>query len=201
MSGLAVLVSGNGSNLQALIDADLDIAVVVSNRPTAFALERAGRAGIPIVCSELSVALAAGRTRADYDADLARLLGNYQPDRVVLAGWMHILSSAFLDAFPGRVLNLHPALPGAFPGPDAIAQAFAAARRGEIDHTGVMVHLVPDDGVDSGPVLAQEPVEIRPEDTLASLTERIHGVEHRLLVDTLGRLAREEPVPPVSGRQ
>jgi phosphoribosylglycinamide formyltransferase 1 len=188
VSRLAVLVSGRGSNLQAIIDAGFDIAVVVSNRPGAAALERAGAARIPTACATLRAALDAGRTRRDYDADLAALLQRYEPDWVVLAGWMHVLSSAFLDAFPERVVNLHPALPGAFPGANAIEEAYAAAQRGEVDRTGVMVHLVPDEGVDSGPVLAQEEVAIRPDDSLDTLTERIHRVEHRLLVDTLRRV-------------
>ncbi len=98
---------------------------------------------------------------------------------------MRILSSAFLDRFPNRVLNLHPALPGAFPGVHAIERAFDAYQRGEITQTGVMVHLVPDEGVDSGPVLAQESVPIEPNDTIEALQARIHQVEHRLLVDTL----------------
>jgi len=103
----------------------------------------------------------------------------------VLAGWMHLFSRAFLGRFPGRVLNLHPALPGQFPGTDAIARAYEAAQRGEIDHTGVMVHLVPDEAVDAGPVVLQEAVPIRPEDTLADLEARIHVVEHRLIVEAV----------------
>ncbi|MCL4395425.1 MAG: phosphoribosylglycinamide formyltransferase, partial [Chloroflexi bacterium] len=87
-----------------------------------------------------------------------------------------------------RVINLHPALPGAFPGTHAIERAWAAYRRGEIAHTGVMVHRVPDEGVDSGPVLAQETVSIYPDDSVVTLEERIHAVEHRLLVETLRQL-------------
>jgi phosphoribosylglycinamide formyltransferase 1 len=99
-----------------------------------------------------------------------------------------VLTDAFLQRFPGRVVNLHPALPGAFPGLHAIERAYSAARAGEIDCTGVMVHLVPDEGIDVGPVLAQQPVPILPDDTLESLEARIHAVEHRLLVETLHRL-------------
>jgi phosphoribosylglycinamide formyltransferase-1 len=95
---------------------------------------------------------------------------------------MRVLSSNFLGRFPGRVINLHPALPGAFPGIHAIDRAFEACRKGEIRGTGVMVHLVPDEGVDCGPVLLQEEVPILPEDTLETLEARIHSVEHRLLV-------------------
>jgi folate-dependent phosphoribosylglycinamide formyltransferase PurN len=102
----------------------------------------------------------------------------------VLAGWMHVLSTAFPGIFPGRVLNLHPALPSAFPGTDAIARAFEAFGRGEIDHTGIMVHwVVPE--IDAGPVVATAEVPILPADTLAELESRVHETEHRLLVDAI----------------
>ncbi len=192
MVKLAVLISGYGSNLQALIDAcragelpGVEIAVVVSNRRDAYGLERARQAKIPTEYHPLAPYRAAGRSRADYDADLAALLARYGAEWVVLAGWMHLFSRAFLGRFPGRVLNLHPALPGQFPGTDAIARAYEAAQRGEIDHTGVMVHLVPDEAVDAGPVVLQEAVPIRPEDTLADLEARIHVVEHRLIVEAV----------------
>jgi phosphoribosylglycinamide formyltransferase 1 len=107
---------------------------------------------------------------------------------VVLAGWMHIFSSAFLQHFPNRVINLHPALPGQFPGAHAIAEALAAYQQGKITQTGVMVHLVPDEGVDCGPVLGTVEVPILPADTLESLAERIHQREHQLLVAVLGNL-------------
>ena len=121
------------------------------------------------------------------------------PDWVVLAGWMHVLSMAFLGRFPGRVVNLHPALPGCFPGAHAIDDAWAAHERGEIDRTGVMVHLVPDEGVDDGPVLGTVEVPIRPGDDRATLEARIHAAEHELLVDTLARLVRGD-LPPLPGR-
>ena len=125
----------------------------MSNRRAAFALERARAAGVSAEHLALRPYLDAGRTRADYDADLADLVARHRPDWVVLAGWMHVLSMAFLGRFPGRVVNLHPALPGCFPGGHAIDDAWAAHQRGDIDRTGVMVHLVPDEGVDDGPVL------------------------------------------------
>ncbi len=98
---------------------------------------------------------------------------------------MRILSSSFLSSFPNRVINLHPALPNTFPGTHAIERAFEAYQRGEIKHTGIMVHLVPDEGVDNGPVLATEIVPIHAEDTLESLEFRVHQTEHRVLVNTL----------------
>lgn len=187
---LAVLISGYGSNLQAILDACASgelparVAAVISNRADAFGLERARRANV----AALSKPKLATQTRAAYDSDLADLIASYHPNWVVLAGWMRVLTLSFLSRFPNRVVNLHPALPGAFPGPHSIERAFDAYRRGEIMHTGVMVHLVPDEGVDSGPVLAQEIVPIHPDDTLESLEARIHTVEHCLLVSTLKQL-------------
>ena len=186
-SRLAVLISGNGSNLQAILDAcasgelHAEVVAVISNKSDAFGLERAHQANVPAIAKpKLKV-----QDRREYDAELADLVAAYRPDWIVLAGWMRVLSAAFLDRFSKRVINLHPALPGTFPGTHAIERAYESYRRGEIDHTGVMVHLVPDEGVDSGPVLAQESVPIQPSDTLESLEEKIHAVEHHLLVNTL----------------
>lgn len=191
---LVVLISGNGSNLQALIDAirmkvlPAEIVLVVANRTTAFGLERAKQAGIPAGCLLLKPYLDAGRTRAEYDADLADMVAASKPDWVVLAGWMHILSAAFLKRFPYRVINLHPALPGKFPGAHAIEEAFAAFQRGEIKQTGCMVHLVPDEAVDAGPVIGVAETPIYRADTLEMLANRIHQAEHKLLVQSLQRL-------------
>jgi phosphoribosylglycinamide formyltransferase 1 len=189
MKRIAVLVSGSGSNLQALIDACADdkfgatIVLVVSNRADAFALERAKRISIATLCLPRERDLA----RVDYDRQLADRIAVAQPDLVVLAGWMHILSSAFLDRCPAKVINLHPALPGAFPGTHAIERALAAYRRGEIAETGVMVHeVIPE--IDAGPVLGTSKVAILPTDDLALLSARMHAAEHRLLVDVVRRL-------------
>ena len=187
---LVVLISGFGSNLQAVLDAVRDgelpaqVCGVVSNKSGAYGLERARLAGIPTAV----LVFKKDQERTGYDGQLADIVAAFQPDWVILAGWMRILSAAFLNRFPGRVVNLHPALPGMFPGTHAIERAFAAYRAGEIEHTGVMVHLVPDDGVDSGEVLNQKIVPIDPQDTLESLEERIHQVEHALLVETLQTL-------------
>jgi phosphoribosylglycinamide formyltransferase 1 len=187
---LVVLLSGQGSNLQALLDASsvnrlpADVVAVISNQPDAFGLERARRAGLPAILLEK----APSQTRREYDTALADTVAAYAPHFVVLAGWMRLLTMDFLERFPNRVINLHPALPGAFPGVNAIARAYAAFQLGTLTETGVMVHLVPDEGVDSGPVLAQSSVPILPGDTLADLEARVHAVEHDLLVTTLARL-------------
>jgi phosphoribosylglycinamide formyltransferase 1 len=192
---LAVLVSGNGSNLQAIIDAcengrlpDAQVVVVISNHREAFALERAKTHGIPALYHPYYPYRRDGLPRSQYDADLADLLGPFQPDIIILAGWMHILGMNFLRHYPARVLNIHPALPGTFPGMHAIERAYEAYQRGEITHTGVMVHLAPDEGVDVGPVVAQAEVQINPGETLAELEERVHQVEHSLYITAIARL-------------
>lgn len=193
---LVVLASGFGSNLQAVMDACAEgrlpaqVVAVVSDRKAAYALERARQAGIASLYHPWAPYKREGRSREDYDADLAALVAVYRPDLVVLAGWLRVLSRAFLDRFPGRVINLHPALPGSFPGLHAIERAYEAFQRGEINHTGVMVHYVPDEGVDSGPVILQEVVPICPDDTLETLTERVHAVEHRVLVEAIRRVLK-----------
>jgi formyltetrahydrofolate-dependent phosphoribosylglycinamide formyltransferase len=193
MISLVVLISGYGSNLQAILDACASgvlparVTGVISNKKEAYGLERARQAGVPGVYKPKPKE----QDRREYDAELAELVAAYHPDWVVLAGWMRVLSSAFLIHFPGRVVNLHPALPGTFPGTEAIQQAFEAYRRGEIAHTGVMVHLVPNEGVDAGPVLAQEVVPIEPGDALETLEARVHAVEHKILVEVLRQLTTE----------
>lgn len=187
---LAVLASGNGSNLQALIDAcrapdfGARVVAVLSDKPEAFALERARAAGIETAALPFSK----GQARADYDTALADRVAAFEPDFVLLLGWMRLLSSSYLSRFPGRVVNLHPALPGTFPGTHAIERALDAYRAGTISRTGVMTHFVPDEGVDSGPLIAAVEVAIHPGDTLATLETRVHDSEHQLVVDTVKRL-------------
>ena len=190
MKRLVVLISGNGSNLQALIDAtqvgelEAKIVAVVSNRRDAYGLVRAEQAHIPTLYFPLKTYLEAGHSREAYDADLAKMVLAYQPDLMILAGWMHVLSPAFLDRFPGRVLNLHPALPGQFAGTHAIQRAYEAFQRGEIEHTGIMVHwVIPE--IDAGPVIATANVPIYTTDSLADLETRMHATEHRLLVEAI----------------
>lgn len=195
-SRIAVLASGSGSNLQAILDAcargelAAEVVQVVSDRVDAYALVRARSAGIPAV----DLPRHDGEARADYDSRLADTVLGAAPDYVVLAGWMRILTMKFLGHFPGRVVNLHPALPGELPGTHSIERAFDEFQRGERAHTGVMVHLVPDEGVDDGPVLGSSSVPIHADDTIESLTERVHEAEHQLLVGTLDTLCHP-PTP------
>lgn len=198
---LVVLISGNGSNLQAIIDAiqagqlAARIELVVSNRREAYGLVRAEEANLPTLYFPLKPYLEASHSREQYDVALAERVAAQQPDLVVLAGWMHVFSAAFLERFPQRVLNLHPALPGCFAGTHAIERAYAAFRRGEIDHTGIMVHwVVPE--IDAGPVVATAKVPIYPADSLSSLESRVHSAEHYLLVEAIRSVNNPSLTPP-----
>jgi phosphoribosylglycinamide formyltransferase 1 len=166
---IGVLVSGNGTNLQALIDDGLPISAVAANRNDAYALVRAREAGI----ATATFSLDCHESREERDLVMATWLEEHGVELVVLAGYMHLLTEPFLRRFPERIVNVHPSLLPAFPGAHAIRDAIAAGA----DPTGVTVHYV-DEGLDSGPVLAQEPVPLEPR---ATLEERIHAVEHRLL--------------------
>ena len=192
MTRIAILISGYGSNQQAIMDAAADgrlpgvkVAVVVSNRKDAYGIQRAIQAAVPLVYFPLAPYTKAGRPRQEYDAALAGIVRAFDANWVVQAGWMHVFTNAFLQQFPSRVVNLHPALPGMFPGAHGIQEAYEAYQQGQITHTGVMVHLVPDEGVDAGPVVAKIQVPIQPGDTLEELETRIHATEHTLLVQAL----------------
>jgi phosphoribosylglycinamide formyltransferase 1 len=171
---IGVLVSGEGTNLQALLDADLPVVAVASNVESAPALARAEAAGIATAAFPLS-------DFADRDARdtaMADWLERNGVELVVCAGYMQLLSRGFLGRFP--CLNVHPSLLPAFPGLDAVGQALEAGAK----ETGVTVHFL-DEGVDTGPVIAQEPVAIEAGDTVESLHERLHAVEHRLLPEAV----------------
>jgi phosphoribosylglycinamide formyltransferase 1 len=167
---IGVLASGTGTNLQALLDAQLPVVAVASNRRDAPALARAGT--IPTAAFEL----ADYGGRADRDAAMAEWLHAREVRLVVLAGYMHLLTPAFLDRFPNAVVNVHPSLLPQFPGAHAVEEQLKAGVR----ESGATVHLV-DEGVDSGPVLAQERIAVRADDTPETLHERIKEIEHRLL--------------------
>ena len=169
---IGVLVSGNGSNLQALIDAGLPVAAVASNRPGVRALERAEAAGIPARVFDL----ADHPGRETRDEAMALWLREHDVDLVVCAGYMQLLTPAFLDRFPQRVVNVHPSLLPDFPGARAVEDALAAG----VATTGVTVHVV-DAGLDTGPVVLQERVPVLAGDTVETLHARIKEVEHRLL--------------------
>jgi phosphoribosylglycinamide formyltransferase-1 len=174
---IGVLISGRGSNLQALIDAQQRgelaggrIGVVFSNVAEAPGLARARKAGIPVAFLDHR-----GRAREDFDRDVAAILGSHGVDLVCLAGYMRLLSPVFLSAFPGRILNVHPALLPAFPGVKAQRQALEHG----VKVSGATVHLV-DENLDAGPIVAQEAVAVLPRDTEETLSARILDAEHRI---------------------
>jgi phosphoribosylglycinamide formyltransferase-1 len=173
---IGVLVSGEGTNLQALIDRGLPIAAVASNRSGVRALERAAAARIPAAVFELE----RYPDRGTRDEAMADWLEQHGVRLVVLAGYMHLLTPSFLERFPERIVNVHPSLLPRFPGARPIEDALAAG----VEMTGVTVHLI-DEGIDSGPILQQRPVPVEPRETLL---ERIHAVEHELLPEVVREL-------------
>ena len=176
---IGVLVSGNGTNLKALIDAGLPITCVAANRKDAYALIRARAAGIPAAAFSLDC----HAEREERDLLMATWLEEHQVELVVLAGYMHLLTKPFLDRFPDRIVNVHPSLLPAFPGLNAIEAAVAAG----VETTGVTIHLV-DEGLDTGLILRQESLPVEPRDTLE---QRIHDIEHRLLPVVVAELLED----------
>lgn len=181
---VVVLASGTGSLFRSLIegcDGSFEIAALVTDNPAAGALEIATASGIEV----RTVELANFADRAEWDEALAGAIEEFHPDLIVSAGFMRVLGAAVLAAFPNRIINTHPALLPSFPGAHAVRDALAAGVR----ETGSTVHVV-DAGVDTGPVIAQEAVAVLAGDDEATLHERIKGVERRLLVDVVTRIAR-----------
>ncbi len=175
---IAVFVSGNGSNLQALIDAermgnlaDGRIILVVSDREDAFALKRAEKAGVEVLILKST----GFSEREDYDKKVSEILEDKNIDLIVLAGFMRILSDFFVDKYDGRIINIHPALLPLFKGAHGIRDAFEAGAK----DTGATVHFVTRE-LDSGPIILQESIKIEESDTLESLEEKIHKIEHKL---------------------
>ncbi len=197
---LGVLVSGTGSNLQAILDAiasgslAADVKVVISNRPGAKALDRARAAGVPA----LTIPHKDFPTREEFDRALVVALREANVEWIVLAGFMRVLTTELLNAYAGRIINIHPALLPAFPGVNGAQQALDYG----VKITGCTVHFV-DHGVDTGKIIAQRAVPVEETDDLPTLAARIHAAEHELFVSVLrdiaaGRVLPLEPSPPSS---
>ncbi|MGO2540502.1 phosphoribosylglycinamide formyltransferase [Specibacter sp. AOP5-B1-6] len=184
---IVVLVSGTGSNLQAVIDAvdagslPVEIAAVGADRPDTFGIDRSSAAGL----DTFVVNFKDYASRAEWDAALLATVAGYKPDYVVSSGFMRIVAPSFINAFEGRYVNTHPALLPSFPGAHGVRDAMAYG----VKVTGCTVHFA-DAGVDTGPIIAQTPVAVLPEDTEESLHERIKVAERELLIQVLGELAR-----------
>jgi phosphoribosylglycinamide formyltransferase-1 len=182
MLSLGVLVSGNGSNLQAILDViaggglNATVRVVISNKPGVLALERAKAASVPTRC----LSHRDYGTREEFDGALVRALREASVEWVVLAGFMRLLTPTMIGAFPGKIVNIHPALLPAFPGTEAPAQAFHYG----VKIAGCTVHLV-DEGTDTGPIVAQRAVPVLEADDALALKARILDQEHELLVEVL----------------
>ncbi|KAK5579070.1 hypothetical protein RB653_008749 [Dictyostelium firmibasis] len=200
---ICVLISGNGTNLQAIIDAieskylNVSINVVISNKETAFGLERAKKASIETRIFSLQKYLKEdpiNNTRSTYGIELAKIIREYTSiDLIVLAGWMIILPASFLKEFTDNqptidIINLHPALPGQYPGAHAIERAFNDFKENKIKHSGIMIHKVIEE-VDAGEVILTKEIPILPTDTLESLEERFHQQEHKSLVEAIKLLS------------
>ncbi len=185
MPRIAVFASGSGSNFQALADAassqklGAELALLVCDKPRAYVLERAQAANVPHVVFEPKQYL----SREQYEHDVLHVLEEYDIDWIVLAGYMRLITPVLLQAYEGRMVNIHPSLLPAFPGLHAVRQALDYG----VKVTGVTVHLV-DEGMDTGPIVAQQAVVIEPGDTEAELTARIQAVEHDLYPQVVRRL-------------
>ena len=187
---LAILLSGRGSNMLALLEATrngvlkglAEVVVVFSNKPDAFGLEAAAALGCPVASLPSQ-----GRKRETFDAEAAQLLQQYQPDLVVLAGYMRILSPAFIQPFTGRIVNIHPADTHQHQGLHAYEWAF----ENKLPETKITVHLV-DEGLDTGPILTQQTVDLRGANTLAEVERRGLAVEHEVYARTLAELIQTQ---------
>lgn len=183
---IGVLISGSGTNLQAIIDAtiegrlDAEVAVVISNKENAYGLERARKADVPAVWIDRTEYT----TFRAYNEAIRDVLLEYEVDVVAMAGYMRLLSKEVLDTFPDRVVNIHPSLLPSFAGPSGIREAFEYG----VKVTGVTIHFA-NEKFDEGPIIAQEVVEVAEDDTIQSLEAKIHEAEHRLYPRVLQLLA------------
>ncbi|MBP1043533.1 phosphoribosylglycinamide formyltransferase [Vagococcus sp. BWB3-3] len=182
---VAIFASGSGSNFEAIVqgvqrgDLALEIVLLFCDQPDAYVIERAKKLNIPVKAfspKEFS-------DRGTYEAEIIRILASCEVEFIVLAGYMRLIGAGLLGAYPQKIINIHPSLLPAFPGLHGIRDAFEAG----VSKTGVTIHYI-DEGIDTGPIIAQEEVTILPEDDLATLEKRIHQVEHRLYVEVLKKL-------------
>lgn len=183
---VSVFVSGGGSNFQAIMDAAIEgvrIVSVICDRPGARAIDRAKAAGVPVETVDRSLY----ESRGDFEAEILARLAPCDPDLIVLAGFMRVLSPEFVKRFEGRIVNIHPSLLPAFRGMNAVRQALAAG----VAEAGCTIHFV-DEGLDTGPVITAARVAVEPGDTEQTLSEKIHKLEHKIYPEVIGKLARGE---------
>ncbi|MDQ0352461.1 phosphoribosylglycinamide formyltransferase-1 [Alkalibacillus filiformis] len=186
MKKLAVLASGSGSNFEAIVKQSTgayEVVLLITDRDDAYALQRATKLGIPTK----SISPKNFEDKATYEQAVLDVIRKYGVDWIALAGYMRIVSLTLLKPYEGRIVNVHPSLLPKFPGKDAIAQALDA----EVTKTGVTVHYI-DEGVDTGPIISQEVVEVTKQDTYETLQQKIRQVEHELFPKTLTKVIRED---------
>lgn len=177
MKRIAIFASGSGSNFQAILNQmqlgklDAEIGLVVTDKPQAGVIKRANSAEIPVFCFNPKDY----ETKANYEGEIVTALQQYNIDLVILAGYMRLIGSTLLQAYQNKIINIHPSLLPAFPGKDAIGQAVKAG----VKVTGVTIHYV-DEGMDTGPIIAQQALQIHDGDTLEDITNKIHNIEHEL---------------------
>lgn len=186
---IAIFASGAGTNAEAIIQAteqgrlDATVSLIVTDRPNAKVVERAEKYGIDVFAFNPKEY----KTKAEFEKEIVDILQENKISFVVLAGYMRLIGSTLLEAYEGRMINIHPSLLPSFPGLDAIGQAFAA----NVKVTGVTIHLV-DSGMDTGPIIAQEPVRIEKNDTIETLRQKMQALEHRVYPETLQALFIEQ---------
>lgn len=189
MKKIAVFASGSGTNFQAIVDAvergelEIDIALLVCDKPNAYVIERAKKANIP----QFVFTAKDYESKEQYEQAILRQLQEKNIEFIVLAGYMRLIGKTLLDAFEGRIVNIHPSLLPAFPGKDAIGQALKA----KVRVTGVTIHYV-DEGMDTGPIIAQKAVEIDENESRESVEKKIHAIEHQLYPTVLRKLLNNE---------
>ncbi|ARK28706.1 phosphoribosylglycinamide formyltransferase [Halalkalibacter krulwichiae] len=186
---LAIFASGSGTNAEAIIHAaqqqtlEMEIALVVTDKPKAKVIEKAERLNVPmLICDPKSF-----ETKDAYEEQVVRELKKRQVTFIALAGYMRLIGSTLLNAYEGRIVNIHPSLLPSFPGLDAIGQAFQAG----VKITGVTIHYV-DEGMDTGEIIAQEAVRIEETDTVETLHQKVQAVEHQLYPNTLQKIFRSD---------
>ncbi|HWJ80126.1 MAG TPA: phosphoribosylglycinamide formyltransferase [Niallia sp.] len=189
MKRIAVFASGSGSNFQAIVDAvksgelECSINLLICDKKGAYCIDRAQKENIPTIVFTASDY----ESKADYEQEILHHLEEYKIDLIVLAGYMRLIGKTLLQAYSGKIVNVHPSLLPAFPGKDAIGQALEAG----VSHTGVTIHYV-DEGMDTGPIIAQEAIQLDKEETRESLQSKIHEIEHKLYPMVIQQLLNED---------
>ncbi len=190
MANLGILASGNGSNFQAIVDAvgptEHDVSCLVCNKPGAYVIERAAKAGVPSIIVDYT-----GRRREEAELEILSYLRVYGVDLIALAGFMKLLTPLLIDAYPGRILNIHPSLLPRYPGTGALEKSY----QGNDDELGITIHRI-DYGLDTGPVVLQKSFKRSGNESLEEIEDKIHSLEHtyypQVILDLLGRLEAEK---------